>query len=114
MPTFFSIILERIMYNRRYSHLTKHNLFNTTNNLDFRKIVPLIKQYYLHVVDEIYQSFDKNKYTLAMYLFIDLIKSIRHGRQILLEKLKYYGINHSYHNWQTNYLTNRKQDAHVA
>ena len=59
------------MYNRLYSHLTKHNLLhNTTNNLDFRNIVPLIKLYYLHLVDEIYPSFDKNKYTLGLCIYV--------------------------------------------
>ena len=58
LPT-FSMILERIMYNRLYSYLTKHNLLYNKQFV-----------YYLHLVNKIYQSFDKNKYILGV--FIDL------------------------------------------
>ena len=105
LPT-FSKILERIMYNRLYSHLTKHNLLYS-KQFGFQKNCST-DQAILHLVDKIYQSFDENKYTLGV--FIDLSKAFDTvDHQILLEKLKYYGINHNYHKWLTNYLTNRKQ-----
>ena len=49
------------MYNRLYSYLTKHNLLYNKQFV-----------YYLHLVDKIYQSFDKNKYILGV--LIDLSK----------------------------------------
>ena len=101
-----SKLLERIMYNRIYKHITKNNLlytkqfgFQAKNSTSFA----IIK-----LIDQIAKAFDENKFTLG--IFIDLSKAFDTvDHSILLEKLKYYGIKHTAHQWLSNYLTNRKQ-----
>ena len=101
-----SKLLERIMYNRIYKHITKNNLLYTKqfgyqakNSTSFA----IIK-----LIDQIAKAFDENKFTLG--IFIDLSKAFDTvDHSILLEKLKYYGIKHTAHQWLSNYLTNRKQ-----
>ena len=47
-------------------------------------------------------------------LFLDLSKvfdTVNH--QILLKKLKYYGLQQSEYNWFQSYLSNRKQQVHA-
>ena len=67
----FSKILERIMYNRLYSFLSINNLlyekqfgFHAGHSTDHA---------ILQLIQEIYQAFDENKYTLG--IFIDLCKA---------------------------------------
>ena len=40
----FSKILERVIYNRIYSHVSENNLLYTKNNLAFKKIILLNMQ----------------------------------------------------------------------
>ena len=65
----FSEISERIMYNRVYNYLKD-------NNLLFRKLFGFRKGHSTYhapkLIDSIYDSFNKNKYTLGV--FIDLSK----------------------------------------
>ena len=67
----FSKILERIMYNRLYEYLTKNNqLFD--KQFGFRK-GHLTEHALIELVNRIYDSFNKNKYTLGV--FMDLSKA---------------------------------------
>ena len=101
-----SKVLERIMYNRIYKHVTENNLlyhkqfgFQKNNSTSYA-IIELINQ--------IAESFDSKKFTLGV--FIDLSKAFDTvDHDILLEKIKYYGIRNMPHMWLKNYLSNRKQ-----
>lgn len=102
----FSKILERIMYNRLYTFLCKHNIlykkqfgFQAGHSTDHAII---------HLVNEILQSFNENKYTLGV--FIDLSKAFDTvDHTILLDKLENYGVKHTNLKWFRSYLSSRKQ-----
>ena len=102
----FSKLLERIMYNRIYDHVT-------TNSLLYEKQFGFQKQSsteyaILQLSIEILKSFEENKYTLGV--FIDLSKAFDTvNHDILLTKLKYFGIKNTYIDWFKSYLENRKQ-----
>ena len=54
------------------------------------------------------KSMDKNLFSIG--IFIDLSKAFDTvNHEILLAKLKYYGVNKLTHQWISNYLKNRKQ-----
>jgi len=62
----------------------------------------------LELVNELSESFNQNKFTIGV--FIDLSKAFDTvNHQILLDKLKHYGIHGNNLKWFTNYLSNRKQ-----
>ena len=68
----FSKILERIMYNRLYLHLTE-------NNLLYNKQFGFQKEHspdhaIVQLADQIHEIFDKNIYTVGA--FIDLSKTV--------------------------------------
>ena len=94
------------MYNRIYKHVTENNLlyhkqfgFQKNNSTSY-VIIELINQ--------IAESFDAKKFTLGV--FIDLSKAFDTvDHDILLEKIKYYGIRNKPHMWLKKDLSNRKQ-----
>ena len=102
----FSKILERIMYNRVYSHLNKYKLlynkqFGFQNNNSTEHAI-------IQLINDISNAFDKGEFTLGV--FMDLSKAfdtVDHA--ILQEKLKYYGIKSNTLNWFKSYLYDRKQ-----
>ena len=102
----FSKILERIMYNKLYSYLEKNNIlynkqfgFKTGHSTDHA---------ILHLVQIIFQGFDKNKFTIS--IFIDLsMASDTVDHSILIKKLENYGIKNINIAWFKSYLSNRKQ-----
>ncbi|XP_065671679.1 uncharacterized protein LOC136089556 [Hydra vulgaris] len=62
----------------------------------------------VHLVHDIFKSFDENKYTLGV--FINLSKAFDTvDHYILLTKLENYGIKHINIAWFKSYLSNRKQ-----
>ena len=101
-----SKILEKIMYNRLYDYLTK-------NDILFKKQFGFQKNHstehaLLELVSEISESFENNKCTLG--IFIDLSKAFDTvNHDILISKLRRYGITGTNLDWFENYLTNRKQ-----
>ncbi|MBY0580860.1 MAG: reverse transcriptase family protein [Rickettsiales bacterium] len=103
---FFSKILERIMHNRLYNYFTKHNLLNN-NQYGFRK-GHSTEHAVIKLVKEILNGFENNQYTLGV--FIDLSKAFDTvDHNILLCKLKNYGVKNNNYKWFCSYLKNRKQ-----
>ena len=94
------------MYNRLYRHLSnskilypKHFGFQNGHSTDHAL---------LQLVDQIYESFERNEYTIGV--FIDLSKAFDTvDHNILLKKLEIYGISGTHLQWFRNYLSNRKQ-----
>ena len=83
----FSKILERLMYNRLYKHLSnskilypKHFGFQNCHSTDHAL---------LQLADQIYESFERNEYTIGV--FIDLYKAFDTADDnILLKKITAY------------------------
>ena len=101
---YFSKILERIICNKFYEYLTKNNLLLDKQFWGHSTEHPLIE-----LANREYDSFNENKYTLGV--FIDLLKAydtVKHN--ILLKKLKLYGIENINLKCFTSYLSRRKQN----
>ena len=104
----FSKPLERIMYNRVYSHITKHLLLYEKQFGFQKQCSTEHAMFMLQLTKEIYESFDNRKFTLGV--FVDLSKAFDTvNHEILISKLSYYGIQSTYINWFKSCLTNRKQ-----
>ena len=94
------------MYNRLYDFLIQ-------NNILYKKQFGFQKKYstehaLLELVNEISDSFENHKYTLGV--FIDLSKAFDTvDHNILISKLKQYGVTGTNLNWFENYLAGRKQ-----
>ena len=102
----FSKIIERIMYNRLYSFLTKHNILSE-KQYGFRKKYATYMAL-IDLVNKISSNFDEKKYTVGV--FLDLSKAFDTiDHTILINKLQCYGVRGSACNWFVSYLQNRKQ-----
>ena len=96
--TFFSKILEKIMYNRVYCYLTKHKLLFNKQFWFSKKQNNSTEHALLELSDKILKSFEMGESMLGV--FIDLSKAfdtINHS--ILLDNLNYYGISGIYFSW---------------
>ena len=102
----FSKMLERIMYNRRYKYLTENN-FLYCKQFGFQK-GHSPEHAVLQLVEQINQSFEKNEFTLGVFLHLSkAFDTVDH--QILQKKLEYYGIAGNNLIWFDNYLEDRQQ-----
>ena len=102
----FSKILERIMYNRVYKHISDNSLLYE-KQFGFQKECST-EHAILQLTKEIYESFDKKQFTLGV--FLDLSKAFDTvNHDILLNKLTSFGIQGSYIDWFKSYLYNRQQ-----
>ena len=97
----FSKILEKIMYNRLYKHLSD-------NNVLYKKQFGFQEKHstehaILHLVDQINCSFEKNLFTLG--IFIDLSKAFDTvDHKILITKLENYGVKGTNLQWIKSYI----------
>ena len=97
---------EHIMYNRLYKFLVEKNIpyqkqFGFQNAHSTEHAI-------LQLVNQITEAFSQGKYTLG--IFLDLSKAFDTvDHNILLEKLKAYGIQSENLKWFRSYLSNRKQ-----
>jgi Reverse transcriptase (RNA-dependent DNA polymerase) len=106
----FDKLLERLMYNRLYSFLTKHDILYKYQ-FGFRKKYPTALAL-IEVMDNIYRKLDEQHFVLGIYL--DLQKAFDTvNHEILLHKLYNYGIRGIAHDWFKSYLSNRQQYAVV-
>ena len=102
-------MLERIMYNRLQKYLKNQNIlydkqcgFQTGHSTDHATA---------HLVDQIYEAFEKNEYTLGV--FIDLSKAFDTVDRSILLELELYGIIGRNYAWIKSYLSNRLQYIQV-
>ena len=102
----FSKILERLMHNRLYKHLSNSKILYP-KRLSFQEDHST-DHGLLQLVDQIYESFKRSEYTIGA--FIDLSKAFHTvDHNILLKKLEIYGTSGTHLQWIRNYLCNRKQ-----
>ena len=88
------------MYDRVYNHLDYKGLLYE-KNLVFKEIAQL------QLIRDVTGSFEKGEYTLGV--FIDLSKVFNTVNQVLIKKLRYYGIDGTAVEWFKSYRSNRKQ-----
>ena len=106
MLLFSSKLLESIMYNYLYKCLVENSIryqkqFGFQNTHSTEDTI-------LQLLNQIIDAFSQEEYTL--WIFSDLFKAfdtVNHN--ILLEKLKAYGIQSENLKWCRSYLSNRKQ-----
>ena len=102
----FSKVLERIMYNSLYEYFMNNNLLHK-NQFAFQ-INNSTEHAILQFTRDIAQNFDNGKFTLGV--FIELSKAFDTvDHQILLKKIKHYGVNEKTLTWLQTYLFQRKQ-----
>ena len=99
-----SKILEKVASARIINHLESNNLL-VDNQFAYRKgkgtDLANIK-----FARDVLNAFDENKYTISV--FLDLSKAFDCvSHEILLEKLKFYGVNGKALDWISTYLSNR-------
>ena len=86
----FSKVLERIMYNRLYEYFMNNNLLHE-NQFGFQ-INNSTEHAILQFTCDIVQNFDNGKFTLGVFIdFSKAFDTVDH--QILLKKIKHYGVN---------------------
>ena len=94
------------MYNRLYKHLSCNNIFYR-KQFGFQE-KNSTKHAIMQLVDQINCSFEKNIYTLD--IFIDLSKAFDTvDHKIIITKLENYGVTGTNLRWFKSYLENRKQ-----
>ena len=102
----FSKILEKVMYNRLYNYLVKFK-FLYIYQFGFQKN----KSTYMALiclVDKLTQALENGEYAVGVFIdFQKAFDTVDHN--ILLEKLSYYGIRGSAHEWFRSYLSGREQ-----
>ena len=102
----FSKLLERIMYNRLYKHLTENDMLYS-KQFGFQKRHST-DHAVIELINDITNAFDNNCFSLGV--FIDLSKAFDTvNHDILMTKLEHYGIKNKNLLWFRDYLTNRKQ-----
>ena len=103
----FSKTLERVMYNRLYKYLTDQKILHPLQT-DFRKGHSTTEHAIAQLVDQIYESFENDNYTVG--IFVDLSKALDTvNHTILLKQLEINGITGANLAWFRSYRTNRKQ-----
>ena len=104
----FSKLLEKLVYNRIMSFITVNSLLNE-HQFGFRKGHSTI-QPVLHFLNHVGNSYNKTNPELTMGIFIDLKKAFDTvSHNILIQKLRHYGLRGVVGDWLKNYLSNRKQ-----
>ena len=104
-------ILEKLVYSRLISFLDKENLLYQ-NQFGFRS-KHATSHALIKLTEQIRASLDRGNFSCG--IFIDLQKAFDTvDHEILLEKLKYYGVRGLANKWFRSYLTNRKQFVFIS
>ena len=102
----FSKMLEQIMYNRLQRYLKVQNILYDKQfgfQIGYSTDHAIAK-----LVDQIYEAFEKNEYTLGIFIYLSkAFDTVDHS--ILLRKLELHGITNRNYAWIKNYLSNRLQ-----
>lgn len=109
LPT-ISKIFEKIIFNQMYTYFKEKNLFYNAQ-YGFREghSTDLAA---LELVDRI--TIEMDKMNTPISIFLDLSKAFDTlNHQILLDKLKYYGITGKSHDLMSSYITDRKQFVEI-
>ena len=94
-----------ILYDPKFSPFPDYFEFR-----DFRRFIT--SDCLIDLIKETISSLDKGLYVVS--LFLDLSKAFSTvNHQILLNKLKYYGLQQGEYNWFQSYLSNRKRQVHA-
>ena len=103
-------LIERIVFNQFYDYLTKHNLLADTQS-GFRPLHSTTTAL-LDATNEWFLNIDKG--LLNGVIFLDLKKAFdTMDHEILLAKLRFYGVSEISLKWFNSYLTNREQKTVV-
>ena len=101
-----SKIFEKVVFHQLYSYFDTNNLLNP-NQYGFRKKIST-EHAILHIVDRLLFEIDNFKTPIA--IFLDLSKAFDTlNSEILIGKLKFYGISNNALEWFHSYMTDRKQ-----
>ena len=101
-----SKIFEKVVFNQLTGYLESNNLLHP-NQYGFRKKCST-EHAILHLTDRIISEMDQCKTPITF--FLDLSKAFDTlDTEILIKKLKYYGVMDTSLKWFESYLTNRKQ-----
>ena len=106
-----SKVFEKVIYNQLFNHFSKNKLFfNSQYGFRPQHSTELAT---LELIDRIVYDMEQNKIPLNIY--IDLSKAFDTlNHNILIDKLKHYGISGNSLKLIKNYLTNRKQYVHFG
>ena len=101
-----SKVFEKVVFNQLYEYFISNKLLNN-NQYGFRKLHST-EHAVLHFVDRIITELDKSNSPIA--IFLDLSKAFDTlNYDILIQKLKYYGIADISLTWFKSYILNRNQ-----
>ena len=107
----FNKILERLMTKRLISFLNKHNILYN-KQFGFRENYST-SHATLCIVDRIQRAIEEGQYSCGIFLdFSKAFDTVNHN--ILLEKLKHYGIRGITNDWFVSYLSNRSQYVSIG
>ena len=99
-------IFERVLREKLVNFLERNNIINS-NQHGFRKNCSCLSQLLSHT-NNIFKSLEDRIDVDTVY--VDFSKAFdKVDHQILLKKIKIYGITGKYHKWISNFLTGRKQ-----
>ena len=102
----FNKVIEKLMYNRIISYLDKFSILHN-NQFGFRSMHLTTHAIFL-LTNKIQRSIDNG--TNSCGIFLDLCNAFDTvDHRIILDKLKYYGIQGVANHWFASYLSNRRQ-----